>query len=347
MTKISFVIPVYNCKEHLPACLSAIRAIGAEDYEILLIDDGSTDGSGVLCDELAAHIPHIRVIHQPNGGVSAARNRGLQEAEGEYILFVDADDTLLPFDDSVYRLLDSGVDMLMYGMRFRYFHKGEFVKEENTAISHTMTGPVNLFADHFEDVFYRNYYSSSCNKIIRRQVLLGNNIAFDPRLTNYEDLAFSLYTASKCKTIAAVPQVYYLYNVDYDHDRTVDRIAKIEDLMGNTDLIAEAFVAFEAAAADGTKAEKQIRRCLVNIYFELFSVKMKTVHFSEIKGYCRDFKNDSYVNCCLCEEDLSKEQQRWRRWIHRENCAAIWLFIRYLRLRHWFARNLKRIIGKA
>ena len=94
MMKISFIIPVYNCKAYLPACVESIRAVNVADYEILLIDDGSTDGSGIVCDELAERFPEIRVVHQANAGASAARNRGIQEATGELILFIDADDSI-------------------------------------------------------------------------------------------------------------------------------------------------------------------------------------------------------------------------------------------------------------
>ena len=114
--RISFIIPVYNCKTFLPDCVASIRAAGIPDYEILLIDDGSTDGSGFLCDELAAKFTEIRVVHQPNAGVSAARNQGIQFAQGEYIMFVDADDTLLPFDNLTFQHLNADVDVLIFGM---------------------------------------------------------------------------------------------------------------------------------------------------------------------------------------------------------------------------------------
>ena len=92
MTKLSFIVPVYNVAPYLRKCVDSLIAQDYEDYEIILVDDGSTDDSGTICDELAAAYENIRVIHQQNGGLSAARNAGLKAAEGEYICFVDSDD---------------------------------------------------------------------------------------------------------------------------------------------------------------------------------------------------------------------------------------------------------------
>lgn len=93
---ISVIIPVYNTKQYLRSCLDSVLAQTYADLEILFIDDGSSDGSAELLDSLAETDSRIRVIHQPNGGVCAARNRGLEAARGDYLSFIDSDDTLEP-----------------------------------------------------------------------------------------------------------------------------------------------------------------------------------------------------------------------------------------------------------
>lgn len=110
---ISVIIPVYNTKQYLRGCLDSILAQSYTDLEILFIDDGSTDGSAELLDAFASQDSRIRVIHQENGGVCAARNRGIQEARGDYLSFIDSDDTLEP---DMYELLmglirEHGVDI--------------------------------------------------------------------------------------------------------------------------------------------------------------------------------------------------------------------------------------------
>ena len=104
---ISVIVPVYNAGVYLRPCLDSLAAQSYQNLEILLIDDGSTDGSGPVCDEFAGRDHRVRVTHQKNAGVSAARNAGLEAAVGEYGCFLDADDVLPP--DSLQRLLDGMV----------------------------------------------------------------------------------------------------------------------------------------------------------------------------------------------------------------------------------------------
>ena len=94
--KISVIIPVYNTEDYLVDCVRSLQAQKHEDWEAILVDDGSRDGSGLLCDRLAKEEPRLKVIHQANGGVSRARNQGVALAEGEQICFLDSDDLLSP-----------------------------------------------------------------------------------------------------------------------------------------------------------------------------------------------------------------------------------------------------------
>lgn len=345
--KTSFIIPIYNCKDYVPSCVDSIRAAGCEDYEILLVDDGSTDGSGAVCDELADKFPEIRVVHQANAGVSAARSRGICEAQGDYILFVDSDDTIVPFSAQTMEFLNLGTDMVLFGMEFSYYHKNQYVRKDTLAVDNAVCDGLRVLTSCFEELFYRNYLSSACNKFIKRSVLTDNDLRFDPRLINYEDLSFTLQALSKCASFAAVPDVNYLYRVDYDHDRTVDRIAKIDDLLGNTDIIAESFVQLEQAIhAAGGENTDALKACLRNIYFELFGVKMKTTGLGGIKRYCRDFVHDDYLKACVERVGIEPgSQEQMYNWIRHEKDVSIWLRTRYGMLRHFAARNIKRILN--
>lgn len=93
---VSVIVPVYNVKDYLRACVESVLQSSYHDLEVILIDDGSTDGSGTICDEFASRDERIRVIHKQNGGVSSARNMGLDSATGEYVSFVDGDDVIHP-----------------------------------------------------------------------------------------------------------------------------------------------------------------------------------------------------------------------------------------------------------
>lgn len=92
MPKVSVIIPVYNAEKYLRKCLDSVLAQSFADFEVLLINDGSTDGSGKICDDYAQKDARVKVFHKENGGVSSARNLGLDNATGDWIVFVDSDD---------------------------------------------------------------------------------------------------------------------------------------------------------------------------------------------------------------------------------------------------------------
>ena len=112
---ISVIVPVYNVEQYLPRCIDSILAQTFTDFELLLIDDGSKDKSGAICDAYARKDPRIRVFHKPNGGVSSARNMGLDNAKGEWIAFVDSDDWVNEDFLANFVEIDSGEDLLSQG----------------------------------------------------------------------------------------------------------------------------------------------------------------------------------------------------------------------------------------
>ena len=346
--RFSFIIPVYNCEKYLLSCIESILAVhlNENDYEILLIDDGSIDGTAKICDELAEKYSQIHVYHQENEGVSKARNKGIYEAKGEYVLFVDSDDTLLPFNNDVYTYLARGVDMLLFGMKFHYYHDSLYVKEEIMTIDENVEFIQSDIDAYFTYLFTRNYLSPVWNKIFKRSLLTDNQISFDNELTNYEDLAFTLNALSKSKNMVALSEAFYVYRVDYDHDKTVDRIEKINDVIANTDIIAKYFVDLEAICYQGSLESSPMKICLLSIYFHLFSVKMQSVKFTEIKRYCNDFINNYYVNLCIDQVGLqSSFQKKMYKWINNRATVTIWLQTQYFKGRHYIAQNIKRITG--
>ena len=103
---LSVIVPVYNCTQYIDRCIESIVSQSFKEIELILVDDGSTDDSGVRCDEWADKDSRITVIHRENGGLSAARNTGIEHATSEYITFVDADDMITPY------LLEPNINIL-------------------------------------------------------------------------------------------------------------------------------------------------------------------------------------------------------------------------------------------
>lgn len=116
MSVISVIIPVYNVKHYLSRCIDSVLNQTFQDFEVILIDDGSTDGSAEICDEYAGKNEYIKVIHKENGGVSSARNRGMKEAVNEWIAFIDADDWIDRYYlEILYRLTQVKADLVISG----------------------------------------------------------------------------------------------------------------------------------------------------------------------------------------------------------------------------------------
>lgn len=115
---VSVIVPVYNCKDYLPKCIESILNQTYPQFQLILIDDGSSDGSGEICDTFAAKDRRIQVIHQKNQGVSLARNAGLDAAAGEYLLFVDSDDQIAAdaIETSLNGFVDDTIDVVVFGV---------------------------------------------------------------------------------------------------------------------------------------------------------------------------------------------------------------------------------------
>lgn len=172
MELISVIIPVYNIKEYLHRCIDSVITQTYGNLEILLIDDGSTDGSGLICDSYAEKDSRIKVLHKENGGVSSARNLGLQNAKGDYIGFVDGDDVIE--NEMFQRLLDNAkkyqcdisccqMDTVdVNGRALTNYHTEQKILDVKSIVY-----------EYFTEGFIKEMMYSQCNKIFSRQCLSG------------------------------------------------------------------------------------------------------------------------------------------------------------------------------
>ena len=212
---LSIIIPLYNCAPYIGTCLDSIlqQGLAADEYEVVVIDDGSTDGGGDLVErDYCQQHPQIRLVRQDNGGAAAARNRGISEARGEYIEFVDADDRLLPGGIATLRdayLADGRrPDMVSIGMYTvdRYYDPANFehINDYRT-----------LFEGTFLDFGHQFQFGwSSVSRIIKRQTLLDSGVRFKGYAIS-EDVLFvmSLFEALPQATIIATNLSFYRYMV--------------------------------------------------------------------------------------------------------------------------------------
>lgn len=205
--RISIIIPIYNAEKFLPECLDSVLCQDFPSFELLLIDDGSTDASGKIADRYATKDSRIAVVHQPNAGVSEARNRGLALARGEYIAFIDADDRVSPTYLSHFLPFES--DLAIAGILLLYDNSG---KEEPYGFDRTRSART----DHdrgllFADAEIRNTTKGPCNKLFKREIIEQYHLRFDPRYSYGEDHLFVLNYVKQCRSIALIAHIDYYY----------------------------------------------------------------------------------------------------------------------------------------
>ncbi len=199
--KISLIVPVYNVRNYLADAIASVRAQTSSDYECILVDDGSTDGSGALCDELAAGDARFRVIHQPNRGQSAARNAGLDAATGKAIAFLDSDDRLEPtaFETLAAALENDRLDVAIGNVMLHDLESGETRPYAPLSTSQ----PRNVL-DEFFNV-------SPCNKLYRRAVFATRRFPVGKKFEDVHVWADILLSGAK---VGYVDAVVYHYNVN-------------------------------------------------------------------------------------------------------------------------------------
>lgn len=210
---ISVVIPVYNTEKYLKRCIDSVVAQSFTDWELILVDDGSYDNSGKICDDYAARDKRIMVKHQKNGGVSKARNIGLGSATGEYVTFLDSDDWLDSNAFAIYHDIVStppqSVDIIKCG-----YHKDyDDGHQEDITICDKITidSPTEMFVKTEET----QYYGFLWNEVIKRSVI--GAIRFDEDLCWCEDHLFSLQVFSHCRSMVMLPNKLYHYCITPDN----------------------------------------------------------------------------------------------------------------------------------
>ena len=313
----SVIVPCYNCVKTLENTVNSIRASGLSNYELLLIDDGSTDGTGALCDAICEKYPELRCIHQPNAGVSAARNRGIDEARGDYLWFVDADDTV--DDGALSRAADTIArqqpDMLLFGMSFDYYHHGKLYRRDELIPPCAGSLSLEQLKESFQEFYNCNALTPVWNKLYRRKLLLNSGVRFHEDMMLMEDFLFVLELLPYCKNIYSLPEAIYRYRQAEDEKGAYRRLQRIPDLAGYMQPIAEKIRQLQIPYAE-VIAEK--------IYVNALSQSMAYAPVNQIQKRLMVHQLGRYANAFT-------EKRSWK----------IWIRYRAIYLRHRLAVLLK------
>lgn len=205
--KVSIIIPVYNVEKFLERCVNSVLSQTIQNFEVILIDDGSTDMSPMLCDKFAESDQRIVTRHIKNGGVSNARNLGIKLSQGEYICFIDSDDWI----DSNYLqtlLNSSDADLSAVSLICEFTDK---------TISHKFSKSGLFRGDNLSSYYNENLSGlvalSPCGKLYRKEVIIDNDILFPANISFAEDAIFNINYYLKCKSIYLNKETLYHYRM--------------------------------------------------------------------------------------------------------------------------------------
>lgn len=206
---VSVIIPVYNVETYLPQCLNSIKRQVYTNLEIIIVDDGSTDGSGVIIEDFAKEDDRAKVFHQENKGVSAARNKGLENATGKWIAFVDGDDWVER--DYIDRLVDAAE---LHNTKFAYCSSSRETGDRGKiSILPVKTGKHKM-EEVFESIFFSNDGNGAgiYQGLFDRQIIVDNMIKFDQNLRRYEEWIFYSLYIPQIDEVAVINHPLYHFN---------------------------------------------------------------------------------------------------------------------------------------
>lgn len=258
--QISVIIPVYNAEEWLDRCLNSIMVQEYSSYEVILVNDGSADSSPMICEKYSSMDPRFRTIHQNNMGVSAARNAGLNVADGRYIMFVDSDDALSPGAlKAMSEVTDSDPDFVTGG--FNIYNGGIFYSDIRPQVS-------GFYSPESMDSFWTDtmriageLYRGPWAKLYRRSIIKRHSLKFDTALSYAEDKLFLydfLKHASSASSVSVPVYDYYRHEGSLSGGKTTEKRAA--QLLAVLPLCAASFVGLIGRFPDN----KALRRVFHN-----------------------------------------------------------------------------------
>lgn len=291
MPRVSVIIPVFNLENYIAECLDSLLEQTFHDYEIIIVDDGSTDQSGMICRKYAENFNFVRYCRQQNSGVSAARNRGLDLAKGEFIVFVDGDDIVSDFYlEHMVRLVSNDVDLGVIGYT-------SALEEMNGchAMNCTLIEAQQLEKSVLMDIKIGGYL---WNKIFKRDIIKTYKVRFDENILVWEDLLFVLTYMKATERCGVSTCVDYYYRLRENSAVAAMTIRKLESKI----VAAQRLMDLEK------ESEYEIRSFVKNMYVNaLFDY---TSFFCKQRSVARIQKIDKIRYLVSNRDDLSFNKDR-------------------------------------
>ncbi|MBO5357304.1 MAG: glycosyltransferase family 2 protein [Clostridia bacterium] len=214
--KISVLVPVYNVEKTLDRCVESILNQTFKDFEIILVNDGTTDGSGAICDDYASKYENIRVIHKENEGLGPTRNVGIKEARGEFIYHCDSDDWLKEdlLEKAYKAITEANADVVVFGYDIFTEKNGKITPYGSVCVENDAFTDKNSVRKFFSEQYFNSFVVlSACNRMYRRSFIVDNELYFPP-LRRSQDVAYSLLLFNSIERLVTIKEAFYCYIIE-------------------------------------------------------------------------------------------------------------------------------------
>lgn len=275
--KVSVIVPVHKVEKYLPECIDSILAQTFTDFELILVDDGSPDSSGKICDDYASRDSRIRVFHKENGGVSSARNLGMDNARGEWIMFVDSDDTIdRDMLSTLFQPIESGggqVVVVCSSLSYEFLFSPErnHLRKKQYSRVFFRQDEIPLFFD--ENNFFTECDGGACAKLFSQRLLRESRVRFMENNAAYEDTLFTFHAVINSCGVYCVSGATYHYLHRSENSLSTKR-HPFENLLRSGDLglkIWEHYVRKKSFVPPGIQQKGYVKFLGIYLY-SLFSL---------------------------------------------------------------------------
>lgn len=332
--KVSIIVPVYNVEQYVAKCVESLQKQTYTNIEIILVDDGSTDSSGKLCDELAKTDYRIRVIHKKNGGLSSARNTGYKNASGEYLMYIDSDDVVKVgvVEKCVNVAQKEQSDVVIFGY--------EKISEEGQVLEICQWKERTYTHDEMVNRLYKAIcemsFGYAWNKLYRKEILDNSGILADAKIIDREDLVYNMRLLHHWEKISYINYVGYEYlqrSNSLLHNANLARLNGIEYFINQ----------MQEIDVGETNINKKVYNMVILHYLSDCIIK-NIVWNDELKRKEKKSLMKEVIERCLCKNKLYQD---------RDNGKHLQMLYKSIKTRnmgyfYWYVRlsDFKRKIGK-
>lgn len=309
MCKVSIIMPVYNSEQYLRKAVESVLNQEFDSFELILVDDGSPDGSGAICDSYAEKYDNVKVIHKSNGGICSARNAGIAQAQGEYIGFCDNDDQYLPglIHDIFKQASDNQVDLMRYAKIKRLENDKGKVWQTVCKIEEMAIDRIDFYKHYLnirkEDTVWTGFY--------KRSILEEHNIRFDESFKfGMEDMNFNLQYLKHCQRLGFCSKAYYFWTQRETHStsRTFHR-EYLDNVLVNIQLEYEFMTQVCEGKINNYKKNVFLVNCFVYPIVEYMCIKKCNLTMKEKVAQLEKFRNHPIFDEQIPKETLKKTKK--------------------------------------